>query len=375
MDKDFDIKYYFFSKMFFSKRVIIDKPGVIINKLSRKYGGDKSQHRVVYFFEDVYVDLQLKTIDKIGKEKTDMMYYEIGKDYMQRYFLFSKAKKPPSFLTSSILRYMLLGFRSSGFSVAKNTKYNNDKRWLMVNGEDNIICRKSGVCSYAAGVMSAVMSFLHGKNIEAESIHESNNPIHKCKIIASEKIKEKYKPVKEELQPSKDYFRLNSLSNSIDKNLTSFSTLLKFNKIFLDKNEKLHFLNKIIIPAEISWFEIIVKKYRERGIIKLLAKTTVESVEEIMLDLLQEHNKEEKRIKAIRNLLAGFGWGVVYINKRNKKVIVDIICPPYSRFGFSYQSFFMNGCINAVFKGGYKIEKIQYQKRPVSKLNLIFNRI
>ena len=88
-----NIQKYLFNKLFFPKVVIIDKPGIIINKTIGKFGKEGTKTRVIYIFEDIYSELQLETIKDLGKDKTDLLWYKIGKDVIIRYFFLAKMKK------------------------------------------------------------------------------------------------------------------------------------------------------------------------------------------------------------------------------------------------------------------------------------------
>ena len=60
-----DIRDYLFNKLFFPKVVVIDKPGIIYNTVANKLSGKETKKRIVWYFEDVIVNLQLETIKKL----------------------------------------------------------------------------------------------------------------------------------------------------------------------------------------------------------------------------------------------------------------------------------------------------------------------
>jgi len=109
---------YFFEKLIFPKRFIIDRPGVLINQLSRKYGGAKSQHRTLFVFEDIIAGLQLDTIKEIGMEATKEMWYKIGKDVGIQYMALGETKRVSKRMLPIVVNYVFSGFRASGMSVA-----------------------------------------------------------------------------------------------------------------------------------------------------------------------------------------------------------------------------------------------------------------
>jgi len=125
-----NIRDYIFNKIFAPRTFIIDQPGIIYNVLAKKYGRGESKKRIIWYFEDTLANLQIATIKKLGFEKTNKLWYEIGKDTGLRYLLLSKAKTPPQFLTSTILNYILSANRAGGMSIAEKINYKNKKLTL-----------------------------------------------------------------------------------------------------------------------------------------------------------------------------------------------------------------------------------------------------
>ena len=186
-----DIKRFILEKGFFPKVVLINRPGVIINKIVQKYGGKSSINRMAYIFEDSLVNLQLDTIKKIGPEKTSELWYRIGKDMSLSYLLVSKAKRPPKIIFYDVLEYLFNRLAISGISVGTNVIFNSNRFLLILRGKNNVVCRKTGLGSVFAGFASGVMTFLTGEEIEAEKTkccYKDNY----CEIIVSRKIPKKY---------------------------------------------------------------------------------------------------------------------------------------------------------------------------------------
>ncbi len=70
-----DVKKYIFDKWLTSNRVTLNYQGVIITNAIKKYGTLTSINRSSYIFEDIFINLQLATIKKIGKEQTSKIWY------------------------------------------------------------------------------------------------------------------------------------------------------------------------------------------------------------------------------------------------------------------------------------------------------------
>jgi hypothetical protein len=138
-----DIKRYVFDKLIFPKTFIVDKPGIIMNKTASKFNKEEILTRVIYTFEDLYSNLYLETVKKLGKEKTNLLWYKIGKDISTRYMLFMSANKIPKSLLPNVIEHIFDTFNSAGFSFAEKIKFEPDKKEFSSLGKNCIICRKT----------------------------------------------------------------------------------------------------------------------------------------------------------------------------------------------------------------------------------------
>lgn len=182
------IKDYLFNKLFFPKVVKIDKPGIIYTISDRKFGNPGARKRIIWHFEDIVVNLILETVKELGKKKTQELWYKIGKDVGTRYLLLAKIKPLPLFILNHVIVYIFQSLKAGGFSLAEDIKYNSKKRSLVLRGNNNIICRKTKICT-AEGIISALFSFLNKENIEAEA--KCENCPNGCLVVANKNIKEK----------------------------------------------------------------------------------------------------------------------------------------------------------------------------------------
>lgn len=360
------VKDYWISKLLFPKTFIIDKPGVIINCVARRYGGIRSRQRTVFFFEDILSNLQIKTIKELGERKTSELWYRIGKDIGIRYLLLSKAKKrPPSFLLPLAVDYIFSGFKSAGMSVAESIDYNPKRKLLVLEGKDNVLCRKTKQSSITVGVISAVLSFLLGENIEAES--QCQNCPSGCKIIASPLIKEKYIPEIKDLHPLKNYDSLNfPQPDNIKIKKDSFSDLLKFKKIWFSKSGKICFMNKTIVPNEPGTIELIAKSYARIGKHSLFERGVVNGAEQVAKDILDKTKRPEENIKIMENIFCAFGRGISFHKREGKSIILNFVYPPISKYGFLYFSLVLNGFLNYIFSKKFKITSIKKRINPLA---------
>lgn len=353
-----NIKDYIFNKLFFPKVVTIDKPGIIYNIFSRKFGGRQTK-RVVLYFEDIIANLQLETVEVLGKQSTNDLWYKIGKDVGARYMLLGKSKKPPSYLLPIIIDYLLTGFSSTGFSITQKQKFNHKKRLLILKGYNNIICRKSEISDYFAGAISGLLSNLYGKNIEAE-MRGCCNSNKSCKIVMSPNIKTKYIPDINEIKPSKSYNQLNFSYKErkyLFKKTSSYSDLIKFKKIMLEPT--MNFQNKTISVIEIGCLELIQYNYKKIGQEKLFIKGVTKGAEKLANELFIGI---DNKFKFIESMISGFGFGIPYYKKSKKEIEFNFIHAPITKFGFWYQVYVLNGFLNHYFDCKVHFKKIDINK-------------
>ncbi len=359
-----NIQKYIFEKLFFPRVAVIDQPGIIISKTSSKYGSKTSMKRMVFYFEDIIANLQIETVKKIGKEKTSNLWYKIGKDAGTRYLLLSKAKKPPSFLMPSIIQYIFSNLNANGMSVCNKIIFDHKNNFLILTGKDNIIWRKTNEGSLFSGLVSGILSFLIGQNIEAENYYDIRSQTYK--IIANKNIKKKYIPNLKNLTPLKEYNKLNDfLGNVKTPNLPSFSTGIKFKKIEVTEDGKFHLKNQTIIPSEIGLLELIIRYYEEHKIKELFEKEIVKSAEKVYEEIFENKNNATQNLKSVKKIFCILGLGILYYKIYKKEIIIHILNAPICKYGFRYHSLVLNGFLNKVFERKFKIERIKLKTNPV----------
>ncbi len=360
-----NISKYVFDKVFFPKKFIIDKPGIIINRRHRKYGGIINQIRTVFYFEEIFANLQLETIKKIGREKTSEMFYNIGKDLGTRYMLITKAKKPPAFLLPTLINYIFKGLTGVGLSIAKNIEFNKNKKSLILRGKDNIICRKTKEGNIFAGIISSIFSFLIGENIEAELFCE--NCPHDCKLILTPENKQRYISKTNFSKSDEEYYKQNFPENIIStEKRVSFSDFIKFKKISFSSEGKVFFEGKTIIPIPIDFLSLISSNYLENHNKEILEKGLINGAKLIAKDIVKDDDPLKKKVDKLLSLLCALGWGIptYKLNKNNLK-FTFLYPPSIMGDNFLYQSLVLNGFINYIFKKSFKIENINIFHNPV----------
>lgn len=351
------VRNYIFNKLFFPKVVTIEKPGIIINCVSRKYGGVKSRQRTVFFFEDTIVNLQLETIKELGKKKGSKLWYKIGKDVGMRYMLVGKAKKPPEFLLTIVLNHILKGFKGGGFSLVGEIIFDYKRKSLILKGKDCIVCRKSSVDDFFAGIISGVISFLYNKNIEANV--ERCNYLDNCILVANEGIKEKYIPNLKELKPLENYERLNFPEYKTNLEIfSSFSEFIKFKKVLITDSGKHEFYGKTIIPSECGVLDLIIENFEKINRKDILTKALVQGTEEFSKDLFKNIKNKNQKIDFLKKILCSFGWGIPYHQENKKEILFTFLYIPTTKYKPLYLSLILNGHLNHIYNRKLKLKKL-----------------
>ncbi len=350
------------SDLFLPKFGIIDRPGMIISRTSRRFGGQESQKRQIFYFEDTLANLQLETIKEIGKEKTAELWYRIGRDMGARYSLLSKARVVPKFLRPMVINFLVNMCSAAGLSI-KSIEYDNKNSSLILKSSDTLICRKSGIETFIPGVISSAMSILFGEKIEAKT--ECNNCNENCKIIASPEIKEKYTPNIEKLKPLENYNELNFPKEiRAQGKLYSFSDLINFKIARIDSSGRFYLNNSALIPVEVGLSGIISEHYLNINYKHLLERGLIGGAEKTAKDILKSKATEDK-LEELKGILCAFGWGIPYYKLSDEKITFNFVHPPITRFGFLYQALELNGFLNYIFGKKLKIKNFNSELNPV----------
>jgi hypothetical protein len=345
-----NIKDYILNKLFFPKVATIDKPGMIYNVISKRYGRGHSKKRIVFHFEDIIANLQLETIKELGKEKTEELWHKIGKDVGTRYMLLSKAKKPPSFLMPTVIRYIFESYRAAGMSLCENIIYDHKEKSLILKGKNSLICRKTKIGTINTGLVSSVLSFFLKENIETET--KCSNCPQNCHIKSIKKEKSQYVEDTKDLMPLANLTKLNFPDKSFHgkEDFKSYSTLLKFGKISIGESGKQEFIGKTIAPAPFEFTELISHNYQKINAKAILKEGVKREAENLFRDLTKNQTKLIDKFNMFNTICTGFGWGLPYCKRNKNELTLTLVCPPISKFGFAFNIYTLNGFLNAIFK-------------------------
>ena len=353
------LQNYFLEKLILPKKVIINEPGIIINQIYKKHGGIRSRQRSIFYFEKIFINLQLDLKKELGEENSFNIWYKIGKDIGTRYVILSKIKKIPPIMIYKIINYMLVGFKSGGQSFCKNIEYYQKEEKLLIKGDNNVICRKTKNSGFVEGVVSAIMSKFLNKNIETKNKCECPN---KCYILLDKKNEERYIPDIQELSPHNLYDKLNFPTNKTNKtNKYSFEDLIKFKKIKF-KNGKIMLKNETLVAGEIGMMGIIEKHYNENKVGGIFNESLIKTSKELTKNIIiREHGVDEK-MKKILNIYCMMGYGIPEWKMENGKTIISFKHPPFSKYGFLPQGKMINGVIDSILNKKNRLDEIKFDK-------------
>lgn len=349
---------YWIKKLLFPKKILIDEPGIITNCVMRRYGGIKSRQRVTVFFEDIISNLQMQSIKKLGKAKASKIWYDGGKAAIERYFFLACTKAASPVIFDSVLTYVLNGFQSSGFSALKN--YKKTKNKIVFNGNNNIICRKTGDSSFMCGFLSGTLGSLTGSNFKV--VGECKNCPEACSFSCTNG-NTKYNSFKHGISVEK--YNADNFPEvyAIGKRLGTFRGFMKFNKIDIKSKNGLAYKGKRIILTENGCFELPIKELKKAGGEELMEKGIKDEAEKICASILSSKTKKEK-MNELLNLLSAFGWGKPSCKIDSSKLRFKFLNPPINKCGSNYLIYLLNGFINNIFEKKFKFDKIKHSIKP-----------
>ncbi len=334
-----DIKEFLLKKLFFPRVITLDRPGIIISKTLSRSGSEMYRRRNVWHFESIAARLQMDLAERIGKENASSVWYRIGKDGTTRYLLLADARPPPKLLVPAFVKYVFQLFYTSGMGFCRDMHFSNKTSVLKLKGYDNIVCRKSQLPSYFAGVASGVMSFLLKKNIEADA--RCGSCPGECVIIANPSIPTRHIPDFKALKPLPDYNRLNFPVEMESQGAYSFTDMQRFRKIL--RKSTFEFFGHPIYITEAGLVEMVAGHYEQQGQMELFRNAVKEESRDILLSI-------DPSMKTIKNIITSFGLGIPVFRTGKGIATVTLKHPPITKYGFEYTSTMIRGFLEAALE-------------------------
>lgn len=348
---------YLLNKILFPKKLLIEQPGIIINKVVQKYGDKQSRFRTIFFFEEIMAELQIKS-KPLLKNKHEIFWTKIGYETTKRYFKLGSVSAPPSILFKTVLNYIFNGFKGAGQTFCEDIKIN--KSIIELKGKNNVVSRLSKTNSISKGITKAVLEALTNKETKVSGHFDENLEIIKA-IIQDKKIEYDDKNLEETNLYNKVNFQVNT--NKFKE--TSFKELMKFKKITFDENNKLSYKNQTLFVGEIGMVSLIHNNFKEENLSedfnKIVYNSTVEVAKKILLSKIIKNN-----IKEVENIISALGYGIATYSK-NK---IKIKYPPYSKYGYEFLIPIYKGFIDVAID---KKTKIINKKIELNSIMLEFS--
>lgn len=344
-----NLKSFLIKKFLLPKVVLFNEPGRIISKSVKRYGNSSSSIRCYYPFEDTLIKLQEEAKKSIGPKRTNDIWYEIGKTHVLRHASFSGKKKVPEFLQEDAIKFIISVFHYSGFTVTNNLELDIKSKIIEVWGDNNCVCRSTGLGDVFAGVISGVMSYVTGQNIEAIKTSCCKTET-ECRIIGKPDIQERYIPTEGTYEKDKDYDRLNL--KPIKQKGSTFQELIKFKKVKLEDDRYVY--DKYALGLiEVGFLDLIYQKYKENNLEKEFKTAVQASGKEIF--------KDKNNCSAIGKVMTALGNGIINITPKGKGFKIIIFSPPSTKFEMNYLPNFLIGALKN-FNPKYNPKTVVYSK-------------
>jgi len=356
-----DLKEFIYKNVIIPFVIDLNTSGIIVNRVTNKLGINLKPLRFIYCFRCHFNNLYLTTYKYLGEKETYSLFYKIGKESV---LLAAKVAgiRPPNKNNSRLfLKLMLLSTHTTGIEFENIIFFEYLTKTVVVQGKNKVWNNeiKNG---FFPGMLSAYCGIIFNQNVEAEYI--KHNPDDKI-IKASLSIPPKHKVDMNILfNYYSDYHKLNfpDRTNNVH-NYRSFSHLVKFKKIKMNKEQIFHLKNQPLFPFPII-NDIIVYNFKKSKHLDILKKGLVNSAESLAPKIL-ESQTHHQQLEEIKTILCAFGWGFPYHEFTKKGVIMTFVHPPYSKFGFEFYAYEFNGYLNYIFKKNFKVKKIETRLNPV----------
>lgn len=335
---------WFIKNIYIPKREIIDKPGFIINTVTKE---DQTTYLREFFLPERLIELIENNIVKNYGDTGRKTLYSIGKKFGYAYSSMSIFPNRVNNNEKELKDFIYLFVRYCESTYAKRADYqlDLDKKIFTIDFNDYIICRHNGLGYImtdggTAGIWSYIMQ---DEDIEAIQLECEGRKNQKCFVFCapSHKIKEKkvsfyrecklpdikfdetYKSLNEIQQTT---YAINSLQDLIDTGFIKYANGIMSFKEFRLFSADSHLL--YIIEEEIS---------------------KLNNGEKILFEACFEFGKELQKIcgekdykKFIMDFFPAIGFGEILIKKTQK---IEVIC------GFYPWTSLSENCSYIIFRG------------------------
>lgn len=353
----FDLREHSFRKLYHPKIVNVFVPGEILHKNPGLFGSGPIITRSNYSFELFFSNLYKDSNSVLNKKELSDLWYRIGKDMVKKYLAFYSKMKINQSNIVEVLKYFSDHFCAVGMSVFENVFCDFEKEEFTFSGENSIVCRGSFDGSYLAGIASGLISFLLGKNIEANFL--CNNCPKSCKIIVRNDFTFRYES-KESLDLEQFYSEISFGDN--EEKVASFYDFLNFKFVLIDNYKKFSFEDFSLFPSEIGLLNIFFYNYSKMGLEGLYFNSFRKTSEIILDKILNESLSISQKITKIRNMSSAFGWGKVKFSKIDKHVTVNFFKSAFVFYNVEFIKIFFNVVLNKIYSLDFHFQSLDFSK-------------
>ena len=122
------------------------------------------------------------------------------------------------------------------------------------------------------------------------------------------------------------------------------------------------------IPIEVGFTGMLLKNIEEQGAGFDVRMGIVDSARAIGKNQFPPDVPERTNIVKLRSVLSSFGYGVPFISVKKDRVVIDLLNPPYSGFGFHWHVLEIQGFLSSILDSSLDLEEVK-EKRSSTVLH------
>lgn len=343
-------KSLFYSTFVIPGSYVLDRSGVLISTTMDLFGNLSNKKRMVYIPEDILVHLQLETAAKIGRDKTEKLYYSAGIDMGRRLLALSHIGRLPRFMVKPVIRKIFTVCSAHGANSQQEIVFSGDR--VIITGKDNIVCRKTGMGGLFAGIVAGTLAPILGRKVVARKTHCCHGGEY-CRIVM-DLLDSKNEMALPEVDEG--YYQNNfSESPGFVNRVYSLGDLIRFRKVTFDAG-KLSLMDEVLLPFEIGLLGILHDYYRRNGLKSLFSESISSSAGQISSSWFRA--VEEDSITFTQKLFSVLGFGELVIDIED--MTATFIRCPYSKYSPDFLVCMLEGFLASALGRSYKISNMAF---------------
>ena len=113
---------------------------------------------------------------------------------------------------------------------------------------------------------------------------------------------------------------------------------------------------------------MLLKNIEEQGAEFDVRMEIVDSARAIGKDQFPPRVPESTNLVKLRSILSSFGYGLPFISVKKDRVVIDLLNPPYSGFGFQWNILVIQGLLSSILDSSLNLEEVK-EKRSSTVLH------